>query len=540
MHYDRFLEIYLCTSRYAPSQSLKQIRDGYFADRVNPASYIRARSRSDKTQVAGTAAVISIQDTEISHCESGRLSKLGESIRYVTCLLDVNYVNGSLGKTALSSPIPQLEKLMDWICDDTIVSKLMIAGHGSGATDGEISCAGQRATASQLASILALNGLRKGRDRRSRNMPTAIAGAKWQPDRGNDVCYACDVAIKKGTFLSNKHHCRRCGKVVHDKCSTNRIELEKALTASGNLQERAGKVRVCDKCVAELKAAPVWAAPDPRKAQSLDVGGIRQINLTMCRGAASGQGMGAGDTGFAIGSFAANFVAALRTHNIFGVRVAAANEKLSLPSYGKTAIMIDVPKAGRPPGWRVEENGIPSKTYGFDKSEGQKYIDKSLALSRKHLPGQPIRPVDFQQYEDRVFLIKVSPSGRSLWFGIYTDGDPIEAFTNKMLKDGWDFPRWTETKIPVNEGVFGIVPAPVNVVGQRAYDRMQTRLRNRTAGSLDSMRAQQSRAHQVVRFTMELRPPPGSILRFEELIDVIKIIEGARVPFKDVKVIETT
>ena len=41
--------------------------------------------------------------------------------------------------------------------------------------------------------------------------------------------------------------------------------------------------------------------------------------------------------------------------------------------------------------------------------------------------------------------------------------------------------------------------------------------------------------------TLQLTPPPGYNMRFEELIDAIKLTAGqAKVSWKDVKVIETS
>ena len=41
--------------------------------------------------------------------------------------------------------------------------------------------------------------------------------------------------------------------------------------------------------------------------------------------------------------------------------------------------------------------------------------------------------------------------------------------------------------------------------------------------------------------TLQLTPPPGYNMRFEELIDAIKMTDGqVRVSWKDVKVIETS
>ncbi|EXC04220.1 Arrestin domain-containing protein A [Morus notabilis] len=63
----------------------------------------------------------------------------------------------------------------------------------------------------------------------------------WVPDEAVSKCTACGTDF--GAFL-RKHHCRNCGDIFCDKCTSGRI----ALTADENAQP----VRVCDRCMAEV------------------------------------------------------------------------------------------------------------------------------------------------------------------------------------------------------------------------------------------------------------------------------------------------
>ncbi|KAF2840975.1 hypothetical protein M501DRAFT_902973, partial [Patellaria atrata CBS 101060] len=44
----------------------------------------------------------------------------------------------------------------------------------------------------------------------------------WQPDNEASICPVCGVSF---TFWLRKHHCRKCGRVVCDNCSTHRITI---------------------------------------------------------------------------------------------------------------------------------------------------------------------------------------------------------------------------------------------------------------------------------------------------------------------------
>src|SRR3546814_818948 len=59
----------------------------------------------------------------------------------------------------------------------------------------------------------------------------------WVPDDGASKCAVCHTGF---SLTNRKHHCRRCGRVVCNTCSKNRVTL--AFTDTK-------KVRVCDTCM---------------------------------------------------------------------------------------------------------------------------------------------------------------------------------------------------------------------------------------------------------------------------------------------------
>lgn len=58
----------------------------------------------------------------------------------------------------------------------------------------------------------------------------------WKSDSSVTHCLICDLIF---SLFKRKHHCRYCGEIICDKCSLNRIQINKS----------QGAVRICDLCV---------------------------------------------------------------------------------------------------------------------------------------------------------------------------------------------------------------------------------------------------------------------------------------------------
>lgn len=91
----------------------------------------------------------------------------------------------------------------------------------------------------------------------SRPSPTAVADfyekgrsdkrAAWMPDATRTSCTICQTAF---TFSNRKHHCRKCGNLVCDKCSKARqvVKFPAVEKSSDAVDISASPVRVCDNC----------------------------------------------------------------------------------------------------------------------------------------------------------------------------------------------------------------------------------------------------------------------------------------------------
>ena len=83
-----------------------------------------------------------------------------------------------------------------------------------------------------------------GRENQSLQMENAkLQGRKWADDSEVDDCNGC----QKGFNLTvRKHHCRNCGQIFCNECSSR-------TTAVGNSRK---PVRVCEPCYKELNNSP--------------------------------------------------------------------------------------------------------------------------------------------------------------------------------------------------------------------------------------------------------------------------------------------
>eukprot|EP01063_Lacrimia_lanifica_P012089 TRINITY_DN18702_c0_g1_i1.p1 TRINITY_DN18702_c0_g1~~TRINITY_DN18702_c0_g1_i1.p1 ORF type:complete len:1168 (+),score=288.03 TRINITY_DN18702_c0_g1_i1:73-3576(+) len=80
------------------------------------------------------------------------------------------------------------------------------------------------------------------------------AAARWVPDSEASSCLTCDRGF---TFLTRRHHCRRCGQIFCGKCSEKRAHNGKT------------NVRVCDGCFAAIAVLSNRGSPPRSFAREL-------------------------------------------------------------------------------------------------------------------------------------------------------------------------------------------------------------------------------------------------------------------------------
>ena len=376
-----------------------------------------------------------------------------KQLRYVGCMVAIE-------KLQTNDVYPQLRALMLWISDPATRSKLRINCHGSGTRTGGMSMGGGNLSPEQLVSALVRHGL----TRPSSHTASAYGlapNARWKLDKEGDSCEKCP---KKFGVFTRKHHCRRCGGLFCDKCSSKKADLKVALTG-----EEGGKViqqtataynvknaRVCDACytaVTSPAARALAEAEDPvlrdvfgesvaaaaGQAGRTDYG-LTTITLALCMGAkandeysperdptAIGQPVGT----FVRDSLASRLLTALRdpNHNLRGIKVAASNQVLQGSDAGILASSeVKFPTTARPGGIAVT-NGFPAYIWG-NRQSVKAFIDSK-----------------FQQFSQDITL---APGGRAVYFSEWpsiASARDIEGFFKNIFLL-WKFPSWQRTEIP--------------------------------------------------------------------------------------------
>ena len=74
----------------------------------------------------------------------------------------------------------------------------------------------------------------------------ATVATEWMRDAEAHGCMRCDVIFSSFSLARRRHHCRHCGGVFCDRCSSKKISLLRLGYVS--------PVRVCDSCFTRLSA----------------------------------------------------------------------------------------------------------------------------------------------------------------------------------------------------------------------------------------------------------------------------------------------
>ena len=382
MNYNRYLDIHLCTNTSLAGLEAKQRKKttysrGQFFGGENPYFYefnkslmqqMRYREAKNEgftfnEQNNGNCRIVS--DKELTHAGginwlrlfNGRITQEMRQLRYIGCLVAIENL-----KT--DRVYPQLEALMHWVSDPTTVNKVRINCHGSGDRQSGMSMGAVELSPDELIEALTRHGLTRPSSHAGAVMGLAV-GARWKLDSESKVCEQCRKEFKEGMFTSGKHHCRRCGGLFCDKCSSKKADLAVALTGEkvgGAVKQHATaknikKARVCDTCFKAAQAvAPLSQALAEDKvlrevfgdslasSPVVDTGltnyGLKTICLACCMGAKADDDFSAernqdlvgpqlASTTFVQDSLAARLLIALRARNLTGIKLTASNQVLA-------------------------------------------------------------------------------------------------------------------------------------------------------------------------------------------------------------------
>ncbi|GAB5355518.1 hypothetical protein AAMO2058_000212400 [Amorphochlora amoebiformis] len=93
---------------------------------------------------------------------------------------------------------------------------------------------------------------------------------KWQPDESSVNCPLCDRAF---SFMTRRHHCRRCGTLACKNCSMKKVDVDEG-------PEKPQ--RVCDLCFNEMdmKSKPAFAEQPEEEKKADNVAAVHEVETS--------------------------------------------------------------------------------------------------------------------------------------------------------------------------------------------------------------------------------------------------------------------
>lgn len=395
MNYNRFLDLHLCTKI-----KLKKPLHGnrcifnhggapyYYDFNFDVGSQMMNRLGKNEGYGEGNSKIlagveVTRLDDSLLKVANGEISKELERLRYLGCLVAIEHLQDA-------TVYPQLQALMSWISDASMVNKLRVNCHGSGTSKGGFLMGGAELTPDQLVAALVRHGLT--RDGRAKVKPGGTAhAARWKLDDEVTACEGCKTPFQKTWYgSSSKHHCRRCGGIFCERCSARTLDLDVALVGPDKPPAKNVKqARVCQTCFDTVRTNRIAsfglqpAGGVVHTSQNLDKYGLQTFTLALCMGAKSDsdfseersrkKGLSEAEARFVADSLAGRLVAALRQNNLRGIKVTASNQVVCNDRRGGQGIMnnseITYPGGG---GQTVSLNKgellIPGLVWGMSKT----------------------------------------------------------------------------------------------------------------------------------------------------------------------------
>lgn len=469
--YDRFLDIHLVAPRTAGTARgyvVGQNRRHQYDFTVDT-DFQRNAYETKHGLTAHNAKVFGHvlgEDHVNANMQTGLAGQALESMRYIAC-----YV--ALESLRPEKPlIPDLQSLVEWVSAEAnnagipTKGKLRLNCHGSFKDNAGLKMGGSSVSPDEMVDALIRHGLARknlrdgdaqGGKLSYKVEREAVAGgavpmanfARWKADAEVNACEKCR---KPFSIVRRKHHCRRCGGIFCDACTTKRMTLKNPLMETGRAKGTVDACRVCDDCFS--KGSDVFRFKDVKRDIQLDKG-LVTITLGMCLSARTAQEFATMEAGFARNSIAARLVKRLSMKGIHGIKVTGSNEVLF---FAHAAGQLNENFEVKWPGCRSTG---PTVVKGFFDDDfegiwdaGSGWLGKTGAQDQIRFPSSLLGtngPGTNRMYGRREYLPiqnqKIVPirGGNAMAFGFYQAASPEELLVNKAF-DYWRFTSWRYTK----------------------------------------------------------------------------------------------
>lgn len=360
---------------------------------------------------------------------------------YITCYVDLETLRPG------QAIVPEFAELVAWVSAAATAGKIRLNCHGDSAADAGFKMGQSSLSPADFVDALIRHGLKKGnpgdeRPHTATHHNTPPKNASWKLDAQATRCEKCSVPF---TFMTRKHHCRRCGGIFCDACTKKRRTLSDPLIASGHSAGVIENLRVCDNCAR-------WCDDSATITLVKAHTGLTQITLALCLSARTATEFADMKTGFARNSIAFRLVQALRQQHIHGIQVSGLNEVLAWDGQSFNAVF-----GVEYPGQSVDKK--PKSESGIDPFEGTDFvgslfknvsltIPSSILGARAEGAKQRIPPIFDAPEFITVRDIKIMPccGGNKLAFGVFTAEQ--KTLVDQAFKK-WKFVQWECIEQPV-------------------------------------------------------------------------------------------
>jgi hypothetical protein len=479
MNYNRYWDLHLCSSTFTAEDKQDprydffthrgtEYRYDFLGDMQRQGDYREAKAEGYESGAWATlmsrANATVLDSSELTHSQKsfllpstqGGISEELSRLRYVGCLVSIERLSD--GNT-----YPQLQSLVRWISDANTINKLRINCHGSGKSRDGFQMGG-KLSPEDLVDALVRHGLSIGP--KAKNLAGLAHAARWKRDNEVTECEGSCTPKTKFSFTRRRHHCRRCGGIFCDTCSSWKVDLDIALAGeSDKTVTNVKNARVCANCFKDawdhkLTLVGGEAVHNRALTDRETKYGLKQITLGLCLGAVSDDGFSlergtrstnaraqAGLPGFVSGSLACRLIEALRQRGLRGIKITASNQVVSgstgciqnqlLVEFPRGRGLIPQPQGGLAQAQRGRHNfgkksdfDFPAKVWG--ESDGLKGLWDVCATGR---------PADIPNSSE-ISLHSANP--RSLVFGGVGNDRSAFRFLKYQFFANWRFTGWVE------------------------------------------------------------------------------------------------